>query len=267
MFKNFKYLAAGCACVCLSAAVFTASSAMALPDLGQTNAEVPRSNPQISGWATTVVDWQVGPMDYADPGLGQAAFGLPSDVLGDMGSPFSLGDGGYITLGFDGHIADGPDEDFVVFENAFEFGGTVFAELAFVEVSSDGMTFARMPAISRVNRVLGAWDGITPDEVYNLAGNSVGGTAFDLADLASDPLVLGGQVDLGQIRYVRIVDVIGDYAGMATLDSNGNPVSDPYPTAFASGGFDLTGVAIMNPPGAVPATPRSLSAFKSLYDR
>ncbi len=244
-----------------------ASAALALPDTGQTNAEVLRSNPQISGWASSVVDWQVGPMDYADPLLGDAAFGFPTDVLGEFGSPFSLGDGGEITLAFDGHIADGPDEDFVVFENAFEYGGLVFAELAFVEVSTDGLNFARMPAISRVSRVLGAFDGISPDEVHNLAGNHVGGTAFDLADLVGDPMVLAGLVDLSMIRFVKIIDVIGDYANAPTVDSNGFPVSDPYPTAFASGGFDLTGVAIMNPPGAVPASPRSFGAVKSLYAR
>lgn len=239
----------------------------ASPVLAQTNAEVLRTNPQISGWATSVVDWQAGPMDYADPGLGLVGFGMPADVLGDSGSPFSLGDGGWITLSFDGSIADGPAEDFVVFENAFEFGGVVFAELAFVEVSTDGVVFARMPAISRVDRALGAWDGITPDEVYNLAGNHVGGTAFDLADLAGSPLVASGQVDLAQVNYVRVVDVVGDFAGSATLDSAGNAVSDPYPTAFASGGFDLTGVAIMNPPGAVPAAASSMGAFKSSFSR
>ena len=104
------------------AAVFliSASVALALPDTGQTNAEVLRTNPQISSWASSVVDWQVGPMDYAN---------------------------------------------------------------------------------------------------------------------------------------------------VSTSDSNGFPVSDPYPTAFASGGFDLTGVAIMNPPGAVPASTRSFGAVKSLFVR
>lgn len=255
----------------LGAAILAVASlpvvSSALPDLGQTNAEVLRSNPQISAWASSVVDWWVGPMDYTDPGLGDAAFGLPSDVLGDSGSPFSLGDGGFVTLGFDSPVTDGPDEDFVVFENAFAYQGIVFAELAFVEVSSDGVVFARMPAISRVDRTLGAWDGIDPAEVYNLAGNFVGGTAFDLADLAGDPLVLAGLVDTGFIQYIRIVDVVGDYAGVATVDSNGNPVADPYPTAFASGGFDLTGVAVMNPPGAVETSGRSFSAIKALYDR
>jgi hypothetical protein len=260
MFHCFKVRASLVAALLVSIA--GTSSALA-----QTNAEVLRTNPQISGWATSVVDWQVGPMDYADPGLGLASFGVPADVLGDAGSPFSLGDGGWITLSFDGFIADGLDEDFVVFENAFEFEGQVFAELAFVEVSTDGVVFARMPAISRIDRVLGAWDGIAPDEVYNLAGNHVGGTAFDLADLAGHPLATSGQVDLSQINFVRVVDVVGDYAGAATSDSAGNPVSDPYPTAFASGGFDLTGVAIMNPAGAVPTVPGSVGALKSSFSR
>ena len=123
------------------------------------------------------------------------------------------------------------------------------------------------PSSNGVARALVALAGVSSDAVYNLAGNDVGGTAFDLADLAAGPMVLAGMVDLSMIRYVKIVDVIGDYVNGPTVDSNGIPVSDPYPTAFASGGFDLTGVAIMNPPGAVPATRRSFGAVKSLFAR
>jgi hypothetical protein len=239
--------------------------AWAISESGQQNAEVLRTNPQLSAWADAVVDFQRGPMDYANPGLGLATFGTPTDVLGSNGTPVSLGDGGWITLSFPISIENGPDVDFVVFENAFSFGGQVFAELAFVEVSTNGVDFARMPAISRIDRDLGAWDGITSDETYNLAGNFEGGTGFDLADLAGDPLVAAGLVILTDVRYLRIVDVIGDRANAATLDALGNAVADPYPTAFATGGFDLTGVAIMNPPGPVRTETRSWGQVKSLY--
>ncbi len=248
-----------------AALVLVSSVASAITDSGQQNAEVLRSNPQISAWANAVVDFQRGPLDYANPSLGLASFGVATDALGSNGSPVSLGDGGWITLSFPLPIEDGPSVDFVVFENAFSFGGQVFAELAFVEVSSNGVDFARMPAISRIARNLGAWDGIASSETYNLAGNFEGGTGFDLADLADDPLVTSGMVNLFDIRYVRVVDVIGDRANGATFDALGNAVADPYPTAFASGGFDLTGVAVMNPPGVVRTEVRSWGEVKSLF--
>lgn len=236
-------------------------------DTGQTNSEVLRSNGQISAWADAVVDARRGPLDYADPSLGLASLGSPTDVLGDSGTPFSLGDGGSITLGFPMSIENGPGTDLVVFENSFAFGGEVFAELAFVEVSSNGVDFARIPSISRIDRDLSAFDGIQSDEVYNLAGNFEGGTGFDLDDLvaAADPLVTSGVVDPMDIRHVRIVDVIGDRANQSSVDYFGHAVADPYPTAFASGGFDLTGVAVMNPPGAVQTQASSWGRVKSLY--
>lgn len=244
-----------------------ASAGAGFLDGGQVNPQVLRTNGQISAWADAVVDFRRGPLDYAEPGLGLASHGSPADVLGSSGTPCSLGDGGSITLGFPLSIENGPGVDLVVFENSFVFGGEVFAELAFVEVSTNGVDFARLPSICRIDRDLGAYDGITSDEVYNLAGNYAGGTAFDLEDLrrASDPLVTGGLVDLDDIRYVRVVDVIGDRENTATVDFFGQAVSDPYPTAFASGGFDLTGVAVMNPPGAVATESTSWGRVKSLY--
>lgn len=236
-----------------------------IADTGQQNAEVLRTNGQIFGWADRVVDFVRGPLDYADPSLGLASFGLADDCLGENGSPVSLGDGGSITLGFPVAIENGPGEDFVVFENAFAFGGQVFAELAFVEVSTDGVTFARMPAISRIDRALGAFDGIASDETYNLAGNFVGGTAFDLDDLATVSEVLSGDVDPNRIEFVRVVDVIGDCANGSSFDALGNAVCDPYPTASASGGFDLTGVAVMNPPGPVRTAPTSFGQIKARF--
>ena len=234
-------------------------------DTGQVNPEVLRTNPQISNWADRVVDFTRGPLDYADPSLGDASFGLPEDVLGATGSACSLGDGGSITLGFPVAIEDGPGVDFVVFENSFEFGGVVFAELAFVEVSTDGVTFLRMPSISRIPGPLGAFDGIQSGDTYNLAGNFVGGTGFDLDDITGDPMVTSGAVDLRMIRFVRVVDVIGDCANGSSFDALGNAVCDPYPTAFASGGFDLTGVAVMNPPGPVRAETASFGALKGRF--
>jgi hypothetical protein len=47
---------------------------------------------------------------------------------------------------------------------------------------------------------------------------------------------------------VRIVDVVGSLT-LGSVDSLGNVVNDPYPTAFASGGFDLDAVGVLH---AVP---------------
>jgi hypothetical protein len=242
-----------------------AGSAFAFSDSGQINPEFDRSDPSIVAWASSVLASDRGPQDYAILGSPAASYGNPEDVLGSMGTPCSLGDGGSLTLGFEVPIVDGPGADFVVFENAFEFGGLVFMEIAFVEVSSNGVDFARLPAICRHSTPMGAFDGAPAENFYNLAGNFVGGTGFDLSDLftAEDPLVLSGSVVPSQIVAVRIVDVIGDGS---TLDALGNAVFDPYPTAFASGGMDLTGVGVRNSGNVVQAGPASFGRVKSLFD-
>ena len=53
------------------------------------------------------------------------------------------------------------------------------------------------------------------------------------------------QVDLDRIRYVRVVDVIGDGT---TFDdaAQAHPVYDPYPTALSQGGFDLQAIAVLS---------------------
>ncbi len=65
------------------------------------------------------------------------------------------------------------------------------------------------------------------------------GTPFDLEPLRVHPAVLRGELDLQAIRYVRLIDIVGDGG---TRDSLGNPIYDPYPTHLTAG-FDLDGVA------------------------
>jgi hypothetical protein len=56
-------------------------------------------------------------------------------------------------------------------------------------------------------------------------------------------------LDVNAVQAVRIVDVVGAISPLyATPDSLGNIVNDPWPTAFASGGFDLDGVAVIQTP-------------------
>ena len=58
---------------------------------------------------------------------------------------------------------------------------------------------------------------------------------------------LNPNVNVNDIRYVRIIDVIGSInPALGSRDSLGNLINDPYPTAFGSGGFDLNGVGVLN---------------------
>ena len=205
----------------------------------------------IQSWATGV-DVVRGYIQINDTsiyaaGSNLATFGKPSNALhtaeGTSMNVVSLGDGGMATLTFDRLIVDGPGADFAVFENAF---GDTFLELAFVEVSSDGINFSRFPSVSLTQSAtqVGGYDEIDPTNIHNLAGKyrQGFGTPFDLSELAYDPLV-----DINAIRFVRIIDVVGAIdPAFATHDSQGNIVNDPFPTPFNSGGFDLDGVAVIN---------------------
>ena len=51
-----------------------------------------------------------------------------------------------------------------------------------------------------------------------------GGDAFDLSVLSSHPLVAGSAVDLANIRYIRLTDVLGDGS---ERDSAGGVIYDP----------------------------------------
>ena len=236
-------------------------------DSGQINPEFDRSSPAITSWATSVVDVQVGPQDYQDPGLGDASYGVSTNVLGNTADVFSLGDGGWITVSFDTPIVDGAGADLAVFENGFVWNG-VYMELGFVEVSSDGVVFSRLPTLCRRTTQPGPWDTSDPADFYNLAGNFEGGTGFDLADLlhAGDPDVLSGAVNINAITYVRIVDVVGDITGPGgSSDYEGNPVADPYPTPSASCGMDLSAIAAINTTGAVANEDMSWGSVKQLF--
>lgn len=201
-------------------------------------------------WASEVDELVRGPMDIANPGLGDASFGLEANVVGpSTGSSFdvvSLGDGGSITLFFDTGISDGTGDDFAVFENAFFSVGGLFGEFAFVEVSSNGVDFARFEAHSLQTAPVPGGGVVDPTDYGNFAGDQAQplGTGFDLGELAADPLVIGGDVDLADVSYVRLIDVIGDGT---TLDAAGLPIYDPYPTPFWIGGFDLEAVGVIHP--------------------
>lgn len=258
-----------CAVLGASAAAVLSAAAFAGP---YTESGVAAGSPQIAGWATGVASLVRGPQDIASPGGPLASFGAGPASLGPAdGSVVSLGDGGSITLTFAQPIRDGAGADFAVFENGFAFGNSVFAELAFVEVSSNGTDFYRFPSVSLTQTAtqLGAFGGIDPTNVFNLAGKHADqGTPFDLAALAGVwPLL-----DVNSVTHVRVIDVVGRIAPVGTyvpsVDSLGNIINDPYPTAFASGGFDLDAVGVINfVPGPGVAALVGVGALASLRRR
>lgn len=232
----------------------TAAFAGPYPETG-----IELDNPAIVGWATGYLDYApaldvVPPFDDPAKALGPATGEVLDTVsLGEReaGSPDPPG---AITLTFDAPIVDGAGPDLVVFENTFPSATGLFAELAYLEVSTDGEVFARFPCVSLTAEPIAQYGTMDPTDVYNLAGmliNAYGsgqGTPFDLADLAENSAVLSGDLDLADVNYVRVVDIpgAGDYFDSATaLDyDQDHPIYDPHPT-IGSAGFDLEAVGVV----------------------
>ncbi len=211
---------------------------------------------EVTHWATSVVSLDRGHQNIANPSLGVASFGVGGNALGPRNATYvSLGDGGSITLHLERGISNGPGWDFAVWENGFRVGGLVFAELAFVEVSSNGTDFFRFPSVSLTPTTtqVASFGAIDPTDIHNLAGQFAApeGTPFDLQDLAGvSPLL-----DTDRVYYVRLVDVVGSIDPLhGRYDSLGNPINDPWPTPFASSGFDLDAVGARYQAVPEPAT-------------
>ena len=149
---------------------------------------------------------------------------------------------GYLTVTFPKALRNGTGADFAVFENGFAFGSPngLFAEFAYVEVSTDGTNFARFPSIFTNTAPVtgsGAFAGYDVSNIYNLAGKHASGfgTPFNLDDLTADPLVLGNLIDLNNIQFVKLVDIPGNGS---FKDSQNNPILDNWLTS-GTGGFDF----------------------------
>ncbi len=192
----------------------------------------------IAGFATGVAEVNYGAEVDPEWRTPEKALGPPAGTSTDI---VCLGRGGDITLTFDPPIADGPGDDFAVFENSFS---DTFLELAFVEVSSDGIHFIRFDSVSLTAEPVGPYGSLDPTKTGGLAGTyrQGFGTPFDLASLRNRPEVHSGVVDLAAVTHVRIVDIVGDGN---TLDSYGRPIWDPYPTTGAAG-FDLDAIAVLD---------------------
>jgi hypothetical protein len=203
----------------------------------------------IKGWATSCKvtrGWQ----NYLDTTLGKATVG--SEFYGTLaadGQVISLGDSGIAVLQFDNPIADKEGPDFCVFENGFIVNNTKgesHTELAFVEVSSDGINYVRFPSqcLLDSNIQKGNFEGSDVSLIDGLAGKYIGGygTPFDLnvfANLSS--------INIGKITHVRLIDVVGNKdAAYPARDKNGRKIVDPWPTPFAASGFDLDAVGVIN---------------------
>ncbi|KPK86588.1 MAG: hypothetical protein AMS27_04670 [Bacteroides sp. SM23_62_1] len=200
-------------------------------------------SPLFKAWATECKLVR-GPGIITFPDSVDVTFGEAVNASGKAGDGkvVSLGDGGQATLYFDMPISDGPGPDFAVFENSFN---DFFLELAFVEVSSDSITFVRFGAVSltSVDTQVGTFGLLDATSLFNLAGKYRGGygTPFDLSELQDQP-----GLDVNHIVCVKVIDVIGTLIdSLASHDSRGVIINDPWPTPFESGGFDLDAVGVI----------------------
>lgn len=185
-----------------------------------------------------------GYQDISNTSLGYSTVGDSSFVPAKAdGGVVSLGDGGYAVVTFSNPITNGPGPDFAVFENAFNDS---FLELAFVEVSSDGVNYFRFPATSNLPTSPQYTNDAAMDatKVDNLAGKyrTQYGTPFDLQELTGIP-----QLNVNLITHVKIIDVVGSInSPYGTYDKNNNIINDPWPTPFISSGFDLDAIGVIN---------------------
>ena len=189
------------------------------------------------------IDWASGWADYIPGDNLASTWTNPQKALGPAeGTSFevvSLGSGGSITMTFDPPLSNGLGWDFAIFENSFS---DTFLELAYVEVSSDGVHFIRFDNDSLTVDPVGGFGATDPTNIDGFGGKyrQGFGTPFDLADLSTKDDVLDGLVKLNEIGYVRIIDIIGDGT---FFDTSGDVIWDPYPTA-QSAGFDLDAVGV-----------------------
>jgi hypothetical protein len=215
------------------------------PQAGEPGSDaISADDTRFVGWTTSCTVHR-GYVKIDETALGRVDFGDERNALGkaDGLQVVSLGDSGYATCTFNKPIRNGIGPDFAVFENGFLPG---FLELAFVEVSSDGVHFVRFPAVSLTptDLQIGAFDLLQAAHIHNLAGKFVAGygVPFDLDELKDAP-----GLDIELITHVRVVDAVGSVSPKwGSKDANGNMVNDPWPTPFPSGGFDLDAVGVLH---------------------
>ena len=211
---------------------------------------VAADSPVIAAWAQGYENYFPGSyvdQQFQTPEKALHSAGNSNSNSNNSGYTFdivSLGRGGSITLLFDPPVRNGEGVDFAVFENSFSDN---FLELAWVEVSSNGIDFVRFYNISLTQSAVNSFGNIDPTDVTGLAGKYRRGygTPFDLEQLTVTHSNLNN-LDLNRISHVKIIDIVGDGSHYDSITSgNGpNPIYDPYPTS-GSAGFDLDAVAAL----------------------
>jgi hypothetical protein len=233
------------------------ASAQFPPGVGQAGTTAIHKDSAIFvGWANKCTV-ERGFVNISNPSLGFANSGLPEMAIGEPGTSglVSLGDAGSAVLTFKAAIFNGPGWDFAVFENGFDG----FLELAFVEVSSDGINFFRFPATSltETNIQTGTFGLTDPTKINNLAGkyDLFYGTPFDLEELKDEP-----GLDVNNITHVKIIDVVGSIDVLyGSKDDAGRMINDPFPTPFPQSGFDLDAVGVIHQ--------KPLSVHKQVHEK
>ena len=203
------------------------------------------------------VDWATnctinrGWMNIADTALGKVTSGSSFSALGiPDGDVVSLGDGGEAIYYFSNPIVNGPGFDFAIFENGFRNpadSNLSYMELAYVEVSNDGVNYKRFAASSHIDtsmQIAGFGQYADCRLVNGLAGKYIAnyGTPFDLDEFL--PL---SSININDIHYIKIKDVVGSiHRNYCSYDAQQNVINDPYPTDFITGGFDLDALGIIH---------------------
>ncbi len=210
---------------------------------GQTGSQaIHMDSPLYKSWANGHANYVTGSDCDTTWQTPDKAYGK---AIGDSYDIVCLGNGGKITLTFPKGIKDGDGYDFAVFENSFS---DTFLELAFVEVSSNGVDFVRFDKVSLTADPVGAFGAVDPKKIYGIASayRQGYGTPFNLSWLKHKKEVVNGTVNINNIRYVRFIDIWGNPAsGTTDNDSFGNIIYDPY-KCTGSGGFDLDAVGVIN---------------------
>ena len=205
-------------------------------------------------WAKEITIYR-GYKNIENPNLGIVDYGEPENALNQAdGNPniISLGDSGIAILQFNYPVTNKNGPDFAVFENGFlkePNSPLAFLELAFVEVSTDGIEYVRFPAISEIptDNQVDSFGFIDARYIHNFAGKYINnyGTPFDLDAVSG--LTENTTVDINNINYIKIIDATGTInPEYASYDAQNNIVNDPFPTAFSSGGFDLDAVGVIH---------------------
>lgn len=214
------------------------------PEVGQTGTTAIHSDSNIFiSWVDSCTIFR-GFVDISDTSKGKVDYGQANNVLGKANnSAISLGDAGFAICKFNKPIRNGSGFDFAVFENSFD---NYFLELAFVEVSSDGENYFRFNSVSNTQDTtqIATFGTLEASSINNLAGKyrAMYGTPFDLEELKNKE-----SLDLDNVRFIKIIDVVGDISGnFSSYDSNNKKINDPFPTPFNTGGFDLDAIGVIN---------------------